>query len=104
MFIILFLPLYLVHSYYPSDLKGFFSQVSNVASYREGAVNMNLKDQFYENEKRIAITRKLMENARERIKLSSELEKELKNLELQRRMRQLEMESKLLKQQEKELG
>ncbi|MGB8272109.1 hypothetical protein [Priestia megaterium] len=55
---------------------------------------MNLKDQFYENEKRIAITRKLMENARERIKLSSELEKELENLELQRRMRQLEMESK----------
>ena len=74
--------------------------MSNVASYREGAVNMNVKDQFYENEKRIAITRKLMENARERIKLSSELE----NLELQRRMRQLEMESKLLKQQEKELG
>ena len=65
---------------------------------------MNLKDQFYENEKRIAITRKLMGNARERIKLSSELEKELENLELQRRMRQLEMESKLLKQQEKELG
>ncbi|MFP7736492.1 hypothetical protein ACLHDF_24445 [Priestia aryabhattai] len=65
---------------------------------------MNLKDQFDENEKRIAITRKLMENARERIKLSSELEKELENLELQRRMRQLEMESKLLKQQEKELG
>ncbi|MED3855667.1 hypothetical protein P4607_30635 [Priestia megaterium] len=65
---------------------------------------MNLKDQFYENEKRIAITGKLMENARERIKLSSELEKELENLELQRRMRQLEMKSKLLKQQEKELG
>jgi len=78
--------------------------VSNVASYREGAVNMNPKNQFDENEKRIAITRKLMENARERIKLSSELEKELGNLELQRRMRQLEMESKLLKQQEKELG
>ncbi|MGR6341617.1 hypothetical protein ACU5CE_28030 [Priestia megaterium] len=65
---------------------------------------MNLKNQFDENEKRIAITRKLIENARERIKLSSELEKELENLELQRRMRQLEMESKLLKQQEKELG
>ncbi|MBE2978461.1 hypothetical protein [Priestia megaterium] len=65
---------------------------------------MNPKNQFDENEKRIAITRKLMENARERIKLSSELEKELGNLELQRRMRQLEMESKLLKQQEKELG
>ena len=78
--------------------------MSNVASYREGAVNMNPKNQFDENEKRIAITRKLMENARERIKLSSELEKELGNLELQRRMRQLEMESKLLKQQEKELG
>jgi hypothetical protein len=45
-----------------------------------------------------------MENARQRIKLSSKLEKELNNLELQRRMRQLELESKVLKQQEKELG
>ncbi|MDY0944354.1 hypothetical protein [Priestia megaterium] len=65
---------------------------------------MNLKDQFDKNEKRLAITRELMENARQRIKLSSELEKELNNLELQRRMRQLELESKVLKQQEKELG
>ncbi|MFP8644565.1 hypothetical protein ACLHWY_23755 [Priestia aryabhattai] len=65
---------------------------------------MNLRDQFGKNEKRIAIARKLMENARQRIELSSELEKELENLELQRRMKQLEMESKLLKQQEKELG
>ncbi|MBT2259727.1 hypothetical protein [Priestia megaterium] len=65
---------------------------------------MNLKDQFDKNEKRLAITRELMENARQRIKLSSKLEKELNNLELQRRMRQLELESKVLKQQEKELG
>ncbi|MEK1831239.1 hypothetical protein AAAC51_26450 [Priestia megaterium] len=64
---------------------------------------MSLEGQF-NNNKRIAITRKLMENARQRIKLSLELEKELENLELQRRMRQLELESKLLKQQEKELG
>ncbi|MEH7321195.1 hypothetical protein V7113_30445, partial [Priestia megaterium] len=69
-----------------------------------GAVNMNLKDQFDKNEKRLTITRELMENAKQRIKLSSELEKELNNLELQRRMRQLEFESKVLKQQEKELG
>ncbi|MCY9016650.1 hypothetical protein MOF32_28150 [Priestia megaterium] len=65
---------------------------------------MNLKNQFDKNEKRLAITRELMENARQRIKLSSKLEKELNNLELQRRMRQLELESKVLKQQEKELG
>ncbi|MFF2445315.1 hypothetical protein [Priestia megaterium] len=65
---------------------------------------MNLKDQFDKNEKRLAITRELMENARQRIKLSSELEKELNNLELQRRIRQLELKSKVLKQQEKELG
>lgn len=78
--------------------------MSNVACHEEGAVNMNLKDQFDKNEKRLAITRELMENARQRIKLSSKLEKELNNLELQRRMRQLELESKVLKQQEKELG
>ncbi|MFS0907078.1 hypothetical protein AB3N02_29180 [Priestia aryabhattai] len=65
---------------------------------------MNLKNQFDKNEKRLAITRELMENARQRIKLSSKLEKELNNLELQRRMRQLELESKVLKQQERELG
>ncbi|NGY80629.1 hypothetical protein F6Y02_42240 (plasmid) [Bacillus megaterium] len=65
---------------------------------------MNLKDQFDKNEKRLTITRELMENAKQRIRLSSELEKELNNLELQRRMRQLELESKVLKQQEKELG
>ena len=78
--------------------------MSNVTSRGEGAVNMNLKDQFDKNEKRLALTRELMENAKQRIKLSSELEKELNNLELQRRMRQLELESKVLKQQEKELG
>ncbi|MDM8147269.1 hypothetical protein [Priestia megaterium] len=65
---------------------------------------MNLKDQFDKNEKRLTITRELMENAKQRIKLSSGLEEELNNLELQRRMRQLELESKVLKQQEKELG
>ncbi|MDC7783550.1 hypothetical protein [Priestia megaterium] len=78
--------------------------MSNIASHGEGAVNLNLKDQFDKNEKRLTITRELMENAKQRIKLSSELEKELNNLELQRRMRQLEFESKVLKQQEKELG
>ncbi|MDP1471835.1 hypothetical protein Q8G32_28765 [Priestia megaterium] len=65
---------------------------------------MSVDGQFGNHKKRIAITRKLMENARKRIELSLELEKELENLELQRRLRQLEMESKLLKQQEKELG
>ncbi|MEB2277367.1 hypothetical protein LAV82_25440 [Bacillus sp. ILBB4] len=71
--------------------------MSNIASHGEGDVNTN-------HEKRLTITRELMENAKQRIKLSSELEKELNNLELQRRMRQLELESKVLKQQEKELG
>ncbi|MGG0418700.1 hypothetical protein ABEY52_22000 [Priestia aryabhattai] len=53
---------------------------------------MNSKEQ-----KRLVITRKLMDNAKERINLSSELEQDLENLGLQRRMKQLELESKFLK-------
>ncbi|RDZ08956.1 hypothetical protein C3744_25300 [Priestia megaterium] len=53
---------------------------------------MNSKEQ-----KRLATTRELMENAKERIDSSSELEKDLENLRIQRRMKQLELESKFLK-------
>ncbi|MDH2449544.1 hypothetical protein PQ796_03130 (plasmid) [Priestia megaterium] len=60
---------------------------------------MGLKQQ-----KRLAITRELMENAKERIDLSYELEQKLKSLRLQRRMKQLDLESKLLKKQNNELG
>ncbi|MED4241126.1 hypothetical protein [Priestia megaterium] len=60
---------------------------------------MNSKQQ-----KRLAITRELMENAKERIELSSELEQDLENLGLQRRMKQLDLENKLLKKQNNELG
>ncbi|WP_238159404.1 hypothetical protein [Priestia megaterium] len=73
--------------------------MSNLASHREGAVNMNLKDR-----KRLAITRELMENAKKRIELSFELEQNLENLGLQRRMKQLDLESKLLKKQNNELA
>ena len=73
--------------------------MSNLASHREGAVNMNPKDQ-----KRLAITRELMENTKERTDLSYELEQNLENLGLQRRMKQLDLESKLLKKQNNELG
>ena len=66
--------------------------MSNLASHKEGAVNMNSKEQ-----KRLATTRELMENAKERTDLSSELEQDLENLGLQRRMKQLELESKFLK-------
>ncbi|MFK7681930.1 hypothetical protein [Priestia megaterium] len=59
---------------------------------------MNSKKQ-----KRLVITRKLMDNAKERIYLSSELEQDLENLGLQRRMKQLELESKFLKNQNNEL-
>ncbi|PFA93651.1 hypothetical protein CN383_28310 [Priestia megaterium] len=59
---------------------------------------MNSKEQ-----KRLVITRKLMDNAKERIDLSSELEQDLENLGLQRRMKQLELESKFLKNQNNEL-
>ncbi|AJI22133.1 hypothetical protein H8R29_09125 [Priestia megaterium] len=59
---------------------------------------MNSKEQ-----KRLATTRKQMENAKEQIDLSSELEQDLENLGLQRRMKQLELESKFLKNQNDEL-
>ncbi|KRD82531.1 hypothetical protein ASE51_23370 [Bacillus sp. Root147] len=59
---------------------------------------MNSKKQ-----KRLVITRKLMDNTKERIDLSSELEQDLENLGLQRRMKQLELESKFLKKQNNEL-
>ncbi len=66
--------------------------MSNLASHQEGGVNMNSKEQ-----KRLATTRELMGNAKERIDSSSELEKDLENLGIQRRMKQLELESKFLK-------
>jgi len=72
--------------------------MSNLASHQEGVVKMNSKKQ-----KRLVITRKLMDNAKERIDLSSELEQDLENLGLQRRMKQLELESKFLKNQNNEL-
>ncbi|MGG0309079.1 hypothetical protein ABEY43_28585 [Priestia megaterium] len=59
---------------------------------------MNSKEQ-----KRFATTREQMENAKERTDLSSELEQDLENLGLQRRMKQLELENKFLKKQNDEL-
>jgi hypothetical protein len=44
-----------------------------------------------------------MGNDEERTNLSSELEQDLENLGLQRRMKQLELESKFLKNQNDEL-
>ncbi|MDC7767129.1 hypothetical protein [Priestia aryabhattai] len=58
---------------------------------------MNSKEQ-----KRLVITRKLMDNPKGQIDLSSELEQDLENLGLQRRMKQLELESKFLKNQNNE--
>jgi len=55
-------------------------------------------------EKRLAITRELMENAKKRIDLSYELEQDLENVGLQGRMKQLDLESKLLKNQNNELA
>lgn len=72
--------------------------MSNLASHKEGAVNMNSKEQ-----KRLATTRELMGNAKERTDLSSELEQDLENLGLQRRMKQLDLESKFLENQNDEL-
>ncbi|CAI8709971.1 Protein phosphatase 1 regulatory subunit 12B [Priestia megaterium] len=72
--------------------------MSNLASHKEGAVNMNSKEQ-----KKLATTRELMRNAKEQTDLPSELEQDLENLELQRRMKQLELESKFLKNQNDEL-
>lgn len=66
--------------------------MSNLASHKEGAVNMNSKEQ-----KKLATTRELMRNAKEQTDLPSELEQDLENLGLQRRMKQLELESKFLK-------
>ncbi|WP_455931496.1 hypothetical protein [Priestia aryabhattai] len=60
---------------------------------------MNPKDQ-----KRSEITRELMENAKEQIDSSSELEQNLENLGLQRRMKQLDLESKLLKKPNNEIN
>lgn len=72
--------------------------MSNLASHKKGAVNMNSKEQ-----KRLATTREQMENAKEQTDLSSELDQDLENLGLQRRMKQLELESKYLKNQNDEL-
>lgn len=80
-------------------LKYFPNVMSNPVSHKKGAGNMNPKDQ-----KRLIITRELMENAKGRIDSSSELEQNLENLGLQRRMKQLDLESKLLKRQNNELG
>jgi hypothetical protein len=44
-----------------------------------------------------------MDKAKERTDLSSELEQDLENLGLQRRMKQLELENKFLKKQNDEL-
>jgi hypothetical protein len=73
--------------------------MSNLANHKEGAVNMDSKEQ-----KRLATTRKLRGNAKERTDLFSELEQDLENLGLQRRMKQLELESKFLKNQNDELA
>jgi hypothetical protein len=78
---------------------GFFTWHVEPSKSQEGAVNMNPKDQ-----KRSEITRELMENAKEQIDSSSELEQNLENLGLQRRMKQLDLESKLLKKPNNELS
>jgi hypothetical protein len=72
--------------------------MSNLESHKEGAVNMNSKEQ-----KKLATTRELMRNAKEQTDLPSELEQDLENLGLQRRMKQLELESKFLENQNDEL-
>ncbi|USL45202.1 hypothetical protein [Priestia megaterium] len=59
---------------------------------------MNSKEQT-----RLATTREQMGNTKEQTDLSSELEQDLENLGLQRRMKQLELESKFLKNQNDEL-
>jgi len=79
-------------------LQDISSAVSNLASHQKEAVNMNSKEQ-----KKLATTRELMRNAKEQTDLPSELEQDLENLELQRRMKQLELESKFLKNQNDEL-
>lgn len=72
--------------------------MSNLASQKKGAINMNSKEQ-----KRLATTREQMGNTKEQTDLPSELEQDLENLGLQRRMKQLELESKFLKNQNNEL-
>ncbi|MDD1516209.1 hypothetical protein [Priestia megaterium] len=59
---------------------------------------MNSKEQ-----KRLATTREQMGNTKEQTDLPSELEQDLENLGLQRRMKQLELESKFLKNQNDDL-
>lgn len=73
--------------------------MSNLTKRGKGAINMDRK-----LEKRLAITRELMENAKKRIDLSYELEQNLENLGLQRRMKQLDLENKLLKKQNNKLA
>ena len=73
--------------------------MSNLTKRGKGAINMDWKQ-----EKRLAITRELMENAKKRIDLSYELEQDLENLGLQRRMKQLDLENKLLKKQNNKLA
>lgn len=80
-------------------LQDFSSAMSNLTKRGKGAINMDQKQA-----KRLAITRELMENAKKRIDLSYELEQDLENLELQRRMKQLNLEGKLLKKQNNELA
>jgi hypothetical protein len=79
-------------------LQDFPHAISNLESHRKGAVNMDSREQ-----KRLATTREQMGNAKERTDLSSELEQDLENLGLQRRMKQLELENKFLKKQNDEL-
>ncbi len=79
-------------------LQDFPPAISNLESHGKGAVNMDSREQ-----KRLTTTREEMENARERTDLSSELEQDLENLGLQRRMKQLELENKFLKKQNDEL-
>ena len=79
-------------------LAGFLICHIESASHGKEAVNMNSKEQ-----KKFATTRELMGNAKERTYLSSELEKDLEILGLQRRMKQLELENKFLKKQNDEL-
>lgn len=79
-------------------LQDFPPAISNLESHGKGAVNMDSREQ-----KRWATTREQTENAKERADLSSELEQDLENLGLQRRMKQLELESKFLKNQNDEL-
>jgi len=64
-------------------LQDFPPAISNLESHEKGTVNMNSKEQ-----RRFATTREQMENAKERTALSSELEQDLENLGLQRRMKQ----------------